>query len=87
MSLDLSRETFKVEQAPRWQRCSCGCGQVISEGLTVYGRASLSRGGGTTRIIDLEDHYRAWLEKEARKAAAIRAQQDPAFASYLGGRR
>lgn len=83
MPIDLSRETFKLVSAPRSQRCACKCGQTISPGQLVYARPQTGRGHGTTRIIDLEDHYRSWLENTAREYAARMAAVDKNFAQYL----
>lgn len=84
---NFSRETFKLARAPRTQKCSCGCGQTIVKTQLVHVRAQEGRGHGENRLIDLEEHYRAWLDQEARKYAANRAAQDRRFAEYLGGRR
>lgn len=83
MAIDLSRETFTVVPAPRSQRCACKCGQMIAMGQPVYARPNTGRGHGTTRIIDLEDHYRSWLENTAREYAARIAAVDKSFANYL----
>ena len=83
MPIDLSRETFTLVPAPRCQRCACKCGQVIAKDQLVYARPQIGRGHGTTRIIDLEDHYRSWLENTAREYAAMRAATDKSFANYL----
>lgn len=83
MAIDLSRETFTVVTAPRSQRCACKCGQMIVLGQQVYARPQTGRGHGTIRIIDLEDHYRSWLENTAREYAAMRAATDKSFAQYL----
>lgn len=88
MPINLGRETFQLLPAPRWQYCSCGCRQPIAKGQLVHTRKLQGqRVQGSNRILDLEDHYRAWLDNEARKYAAQQAANDRAFAEYLGGRR
>jgi len=59
---------------------------VIKRHQMVYARHQTGRGSGTTRIIDLDDHYRSWLEHVAHQYAAAQAAVDPAFKRYLGGR-
>ena len=83
---DFSRATFSLVSATRDQPCACKCGQKIKKGQMVYARAQVGRGSGTTRIIDLDDHYRSWLEHTAHQYAAAQAATDPAFRAYLGGR-
>lgn len=83
VSIDVSRQSFRLEAAPRKQRCCCKCGQWIAKGQLVHVRPNLGRSGGHTRIIDLEDHYRDWLEVTAKAAAAVRAASDKEFSRYL----
>lgn len=86
---DLSRQTFRVVAAPRYQKCSCGCGQNIQKGEMVFARPSLLglRRTGENRIIDLEDHYHAWVESVVHQLATAKASKDSEFSRYLGGRR
>ena len=81
---DFSKQTFREVSAPRLQRCSCGCGQFIAKGQEVYARTQTERGRGENRIIDLDEHYRAWLEHAAHQYAMAQAAKDQAFKEYLG---
>lgn len=82
---DFSRNSFRPVDAPRIQRCSCGCGQTIAEGQRVFARPQTERGRGENRIIDLDDHYRAWLEHTAHRYAQAQAMGDRRFKEYLNG--
>lgn len=81
---DFSKQTFRLVSAPRLQRCSCGCGQFLAKGQQVYARPQTGRGQGENRIIDLGEHYRAWLDKTAHQYALAQAMKDPKFKEYLG---
>jgi hypothetical protein len=84
---DVTRASFRNEPAVRDQVCACECGNYINKGQMIWARNFIKRDGsfgGTTRIIDLDEHYERWFEKVSRTYARAAAKRNPKFKKYLG---